>query len=442
MKKTLTLLLAVLLTLMMSFTVMADEETAEDEMDELSYVGINMDMTDLIENAKGLVVPDPVGAIDDEHHFYVMPVYYIGMPKEEVNAVLYDNDASQEKKNEIREMKSSVNVLIVSDLDYDATVAGISEFLGTDYSEQFANAEVIGTVDDFTFYALKEKYEDALSQYEPEFVEEFEKLQQDVLDLEKAAKLFVPVDPDKEMAGQKIEFTTTDLDGNTVTSKELFSANEITMINCWGVWCGNCMREMAELKEIHDRMQEKGCGIVGLEFEGETWDDEIKQASKAVFEENGITYPNVIIPQDLAEQLRGFPTTFFVDKEGTILCMPIVGADVESYERILDSLLEGETVMDVTTSTAEEMAETQTAVYNVRVSDENGPVKDVIIQFCSSASCSMGQTDENGVASFSMPAGEVYDIHVLQAPDAYEKDTETYHTTDESSDVEIQLKKK
>ena len=200
--------------------------------------------------------------------------------------------------------------------------------------------------------------------------------------------------------------------------------------------------EMAELKEIHDRMQEKGCGIVGLEFEGETWDDEIKQASKAVFEENGITYPNVIIPQDLAEQLRGFPTTFFVDKEGTILCMPIVGADVESYERILDSLLEGETVMDVTTSTAEEMAETQTAVYNVRVSDENGPVKDVIIQFCSSASCSMGQTDENGVASFSMPAGEVYDIHVLQAPDAYEKDTETYHTTDESSDVEIQLKKK
>ena len=53
----------------------------------------------------------------------------------------------------------------------------------------------------------------------------------------------------------------------------------------------------------------------------------------------------------------------------------------------------------------------------------------------------MGKTDENGVTSFSMPVGDVYDIHVLRVPEGYEKDPTLYHTTDGSNEVRIQLKK-
>jgi hypothetical protein len=41
-----------------------------------------------------------------------------------------------------------------------------------------------------------------------------------------------------------------------------------------------------------------------------------------------------------------------------------------------------------------------------------------------------------------MPAGEIYEIHVLKVPEGYEKDDTVYHTEDEKSDVQIQLKKK
>ena len=244
------------------------------------------------------------------------------------------------------------------------------------------------------------------------------------------------------MTGQKLEFTTTDLDGNTVTSEELFAANEITVVNCWGLWCGNCMKEMAELKKFHDKIQEKGCGVVGLEYEA-NWDDEVVKNSKDALNGFGITYPNVLIPEELVGELLGFPTTFIVDKEGTILCMPITGAHVDKYESALESFLQGETAADSPVDgAASTIAANQDVLYNVYVTDENGPVEGVMIQFCSSTSCTMEKTDAEGLVSFSMPAGEIYDIHVLKVPEGYEQDDTVYHTEDGKSDVQIQLKKK
>ena len=244
------------------------------------------------------------------------------------------------------------------------------------------------------------------------------------------------------MVGQKLEFTTTDVDGKTVTSKELFAANEITVVNCWGLWCGNCMKEMEELKKFHDKIQEKGCGVVGLEYEA-NWDDEVVKNSKDALNGFGITYPNVMIPEELVEELLGFPTTFFVDKEGTVLCMPVTGAYVDKYESTLESLLQSGAAADSPVDgAASTIAANQDVLYNVYVTDENGPVEGVMIQFCSSTSCTMEKTDAEGLVSFSMPAGEIYDIHVLKVPEGYEKDDTVYHTEDEKSDVQIQLKKK
>lgn len=418
------------------------DETSADETNVYDVVGIKMDLTELIENSKGLVTPNPIGLFDSTHNLYVMPIYYAAIPKEEAAGILYGSDSTREDLKKVYDVQIPLHVIVASDLDYDATVRSLSAILEVDYSEEMARAEVIGTADGFTFYAVPDKNEAKHSAFDKEYAEEFEKLQKELLETEKSATLFAPVDPVKDMTGQKLEFTTTDLDGNTVTSKELFSANEITMVNCWGLWCGNCMQEMAELKELHQKMQEKGCGIVGLEFEY-SWDDETVKTSKDVFNEYGITYPNVRIPEELIEQLLGFPTTFFVDKEGTILYTPIVGAQVDLYEAALDALLSGSTVTDTAAdNTANAVTENHDILYNVYVTDENGPVGGVTIQFCSDACCMMGKTDANGQVSFTMPAGEIYDVHVLRVPEGYEKDNTAYHTTDKSSDVQIQLKKK
>ena len=42
------------------------------------------------------------------------------------------------------------------------------------------------------------------------------------------------MDPAAAMVGKTFQFETVDLDGNKVTSDELFANNEVTMINYWG----------------------------------------------------------------------------------------------------------------------------------------------------------------------------------------------------------------
>ena len=59
--------------------------------------------------------------------------------------------------------------------------------------------------------------------------------------------------------GAAVSFETQDLDGNPVTSQELFGGHKITMVNIWATWCINCKSEMKELEELNKEWAEKGC---------------------------------------------------------------------------------------------------------------------------------------------------------------------------------------
>jgi hypothetical protein len=76
------------------------------------------------------------------------------------------------------------------------------------------------------------------------------------------------------------------------------------------------------------------------------------------------------------------------------------------------------------------------------VGDEEGNlVKGATVQFCSDTTCTMGKTDENGVAVFNMEEGPIYTIHMLKVPEGYEKTNEEFETADTYCDVYIVLQK-
>ena len=80
------------------------------------------------------------------------------------------------------------------------------------------------------------------------------------------------------------------------------------------------------------------------------------------------------------------------------------------------------------------------AKYEVLVNDEAGkPVAGVTIQFCSDTECILGQTDENGVASFDKEAGE-YTVHVLKVPEGFAADDTEYPAPAQPGQVSIVLK--
>lgn len=146
----------------------------------------------------------------------------------------------------------------------------------------------------------------------------------------------------KRPEGKKISFVTTDIDGNKITSDEIFSKHKVTMVNVWATWCYWCLYELPELKEINERLEEKDCAIVGLLGDGT--DDDVIEEAKDILEENGIEYLN-ILPWDGATETdfnmdEGWPTSFFVDQNGVMVAEPVVGAETDAYEEVIDDILD------------------------------------------------------------------------------------------------------
>lgn len=146
-------------------------------------------------------------------------------------------------------------------------------------------------------------------------------------------------EPTSEAEAQTLSFETTDLNGNAVSSEELFSLHQITMVNVMTTWCTYCIQELPGLQELSETYAEKGCAIVGILYDGT--DDALIETGRSLMEQAGASYP-VLQPWDGMEAqipVQAFPTTFFVNSAGQIVGETILGADIASYTAQLDALL-------------------------------------------------------------------------------------------------------
>ena len=164
---------------------------------------------------------------------------------------------------------------------------------------------------------------------------------------------------------------------------------------------------------------------------------------KALIAEHEVDYLNLMPIDDLDEILviPGLPTSYFVDSEGKIMCAPFIGAphEMSAYEKVIDSLLEGE---EVAVERGTPVVANNEGVYRVIITDSDGDfVPGVRVQFCSDSMCRMGKTDENGVAVFNAEEGTIYTVHVMKFPEGYVPNAQEYKTTEQYCDVSIVLQK-
>lgn len=253
----------------------------------------------------------------------------------------------------------------------------------------------------------------------------------------KNAEFIGPQIAGADLVGKTIRFETKDINGNPVKSEDLFSAHEVTMINIWATWCGPCKKELEELGNIHRRLETKNAAVVGICDDGVDKTDECK----ALIAEKNLTYINLLPYEGMDElKVESLPTTFFVNREGTIMTYPVIGVpgDISEYEKTVDSLLAGEAAG---AEPAADTAEETTNTCRVIVRDDAGnPVAGAAVQFCSDLTCMMGKTDAEGIASFPAEKGS-YTVHVQKAPEGYEPCTEEFAVPEDLSDVTITLKK-
>ena len=141
-------------------------------------------------------------------------------------------------------------------------------------------------------------------------------------------------------------FEGKDLDGNTVKSDELFSANAVTVVNFWFTTCNPCVGELGELDALNKELAEKGGSLIGVNTFTLDGDEAAISEAKDVLAKKGATYQNVYFGSDgeagkFTTNIFAYPTTYVVDRSGNIVGEPIVGAITEKKQtETLQKLIE------------------------------------------------------------------------------------------------------
>ena len=141
---------------------------------------------------------------------------------------------------------------------------------------------------------------------------------------------------DAEARPANLDFTLEDMNGNEVAFESL--KGKVVLLNFWATWCGPCKIEIPWFVEFVEQHQDDGLVVLGLSVDDTV--DKI-QAFAADYEVN---YPMLVGlgREDFQEAygpVWGLPTTFFIDREGT-LCRTHMGIVTrEEFEKDIADLL-------------------------------------------------------------------------------------------------------
>ena len=226
---------------------------------------------------------------------------------------------------------------------------------GKNYGE-FLLDTIEGAKDQFTdeeYEMLKESateisnIENKLTELENKYPEIMQQSLDSAMSVPAGSDMTTP--PDDGSMQKFPAFEGKDLDGNTVKSDELFSANAVTVVNFWFTTCNPCVGELSELESLHQELTKKGGGVVGINSFTLGGDEAAISEAKSVLSKKGVTYPNVYFPAQgeagkFVENVFAYPTTYVVDRSGNIVGDPIVGAITDktqaaTLQKLIDQAL-------------------------------------------------------------------------------------------------------
>jgi peroxiredoxin len=121
-----------------------------------------------------------------------------------------------------------------------------------------------------------------------------------------------------DVAGQLPPYTVVSLTGETVALHE--SRGRVMVLNIWATWCGPCRKEMPSLQLLHQKFQEPGLDVVGVNVDAPQA-DQLKRIQELTHR-LGIDYTILLDPeQKFVRTFRaiGVPQTLLIDRSGRIL---------------------------------------------------------------------------------------------------------------------------
>ncbi len=118
------------------------------------------------------------------------------------------------------------------------------------------------------------------------------------------------------------DFTLDMLDGGQISLSDL--RGKVVLVNLWASWCPPCREEMPAIERVYRSYKDLGLEVLGVN----TTNQDSEAAAAAFVQEMGLSFP---IPLDrtgavsASYNLRGLPTSFFIDREGIIQSVVVGG---------------------------------------------------------------------------------------------------------------------
>lgn len=109
------------------------------------------------------------------------------------------------------------------------------------------------------------------------------------------------------------DFTLKTLQGPNLRLEEY--RGQVVLINFWASWCGPCRQEMPILDRLHQRYEDTGFAVLGVNVEGET------APAQKIVDKTNVTFPVLIDEgQAVSEmyELEAMPSTVVVDRDGVV----------------------------------------------------------------------------------------------------------------------------
>jgi peroxiredoxin len=136
------------------------------------------------------------------------------------------------------------------------------------------------------------------------------------------------------------DFTLKDLDGQNVNLSDY--RGKIVILNFWAVWCKYCKEEMPDLNELNKILQKENDAVI-LAVDSE----EKPEVVKKYLSDNKINL-HVLLDQSGAVTrtygIEGFPTTFIINRDGSVYTYIPGATNKETLMEILDSVRKEESV--------------------------------------------------------------------------------------------------
>ena len=90
---------------------------------------------------------------------------------------------------------------------------------------------------------------------------------------------------------------------------------QVVLINFWASWCGPCRQEMPILDRLHQRYEDTGFAVLGVNVEGED------TSAQKIVDKTNVTFPILVDEgQKVSElyDLEAMPSTVVVDRDGLV----------------------------------------------------------------------------------------------------------------------------